>query len=91
MTFALRHGSVLIIFAQGEKLCPVFVHSYAIAAIPTIINGVLSAGLHVSFPIVIHVSFGFKISKFYVVIEMITALSWDGMCPREFQSLLLTI
>lgn len=51
---------------------------YAIDAIPMILNGVIGADLHVSFPVVARASFGFNFSKFAVVIRMITALFWHG-------------
>lgn len=43
-----------------------------------ILNGVIGADLHVSFPVVARASFGFNFSKFAVVIRMITALFWHG-------------
>jgi cytosine/uracil/thiamine/allantoin permease len=62
---------------------------YAIDAIPMILNGVIGAELHVSFPVVARASFGFKFSKFAVVIRMITALFWHGMLllPSRLSSL----
>jgi NCS1 family nucleobase:cation symporter-1 len=51
---------------------------YAVDAIPMILNGVIGAELHVSFPVLARASFGFNFSKFAVVIRMITALFWHG-------------
>lgn len=48
-----------------------------------ILNGVIGAELHVSFPVVARASFGFNFSKFAVVIRMITALFWHGMLLRS--------
>jgi NCS1 family nucleobase:cation symporter-1 len=55
-----------------------------------ILNGVIGADLHVSFPVVARASFGFNFSKFAVVIRMITALFWHGMSTLHGTTTLLT-
>lgn len=56
-----------------------------------ILNGVIGAELHVSFPVVARASFGFNFSKFAVVIRLITALFWHGMLFRPTMWSALTL
>ena len=47
--------------------------------IPLMLNGVIGAHLHVPFPVVARSSFGFYLSRFAVVVRMVTALFWHAI------------
>jgi hypothetical protein len=47
--------------------------------IPLCLNGAIGADLHVPFPVALRSSFGYYLSRFGVVVRMITALFWHGV------------
>ncbi|EXJ76968.1 hypothetical protein A1O3_10125 [Capronia epimyces CBS 606.96] len=50
-----------------------------VAAIPVVLNGAMGASLHVPFPIAARSSFGFYLSRFAVVVRMVSALFWHAI------------
>lgn len=48
-------------------------------AVPLMLNGAIGAHLHVPFPVAARSSFGFYLSRFAVVVRMITALFWHAI------------
>jgi len=47
--------------------------------IPLMLNGAMGARLRVPFPVAARSSFGFYLSRFAVVVRMITALFWHAI------------
>ncbi|KAH8687923.1 permease for cytosine/purines, uracil, thiamine, allantoin-domain-containing protein [Tricladium varicosporioides] len=72
-------ASIIAVGLTWREALYCLILGYAIDAIPMILNGVIGAELHVSFPVVARASFGFNFSKFAVVIRMITALFWHAI------------